>query len=131
MFLSPFLRLSVVMMIMVASQETLGAKLDPLKLRYDKPATAWVEGLPIGNGRLGAMVFGQGVRPSRIQNCPGPLATSSPSSPVGVCSDQCREAATIRSVRIEGGGGESPTKLLQSLSRGRGCQKLGMLRKSG
>jgi len=30
----------------------------PLLLWYDKPATQWVEALPIGNGRLGAMVFG-------------------------------------------------------------------------
>jgi len=29
-----------------------------LKLQYDKPATNWNEALPIGNGRLGAMVFG-------------------------------------------------------------------------
>ncbi|MFY9515087.1 MAG: glycoside hydrolase family 95 protein [Dysgonamonadaceae bacterium] len=29
-----------------------------LKLWYDRPATQWVEALPIGNGRLGAMVFG-------------------------------------------------------------------------
>mgnify|MGYP000863844616 CR=1 FL=1 len=29
-----------------------------LTLWYDKPATEWVEALPIGNGRLGAMVFG-------------------------------------------------------------------------
>jgi len=32
---------------------------DPnLKLWYDTPATKWVEALPVGNGRLGAMVFG-------------------------------------------------------------------------
>jgi alpha-L-fucosidase 2 len=30
----------------------------PLRLWYTKPAAAWVEALPIGNGRLGAMVFG-------------------------------------------------------------------------
>ncbi|PRD46493.1 glycoside hydrolase family 95 protein [Sphingobacterium haloxyli] len=30
----------------------------PLKLKYDKPATEWNEALPIGNGRLGAMIFG-------------------------------------------------------------------------
>ncbi len=30
----------------------------PLKLWYNKPATTWTEALPIGNGRLGAMVFG-------------------------------------------------------------------------
>ncbi|WP_312392726.1 glycoside hydrolase family 95 protein [Chryseobacterium sp.] len=29
-----------------------------LKLTYDKPAQNWNEALPIGNGRLGAMVFG-------------------------------------------------------------------------
>ena len=31
---------------------------DDLKLWYDEPASQWVEALPIGNGRLGAMVFG-------------------------------------------------------------------------
>lgn len=29
-----------------------------LKLWYDEPAGQWVEALPVGNGRLGAMVFG-------------------------------------------------------------------------
>ena len=29
-----------------------------LTLRYDKPARKWVEALPIGNGRMGAMIFG-------------------------------------------------------------------------
>jgi alpha-L-fucosidase 2 len=29
-----------------------------LKLWYDKPASAWVEALPLGNGKLGAMVYG-------------------------------------------------------------------------
>src|SRR5690606_9334572 len=29
-----------------------------LKLKYDKPATDWNEALPLGNSRLGAMVFG-------------------------------------------------------------------------
>ncbi|SDE05130.1 glycoside hydrolase family 95 protein [Niabella drilacis] len=37
-----------------------------LKLWYDRPAKEWVEALPIGNGRLGAMVFG-GVADDRIQ----------------------------------------------------------------
>lgn len=30
-----------------------------LKLWYNKPATVWTEALPIGNGRLGAMIFGK------------------------------------------------------------------------
>jgi alpha-L-fucosidase 2 len=37
-----------------------------LKLWYDEPASAWTEALPVGNGRLGAMVFG-GIRTERIQ----------------------------------------------------------------
>ena len=31
----------------------------PLVLWYDRPAAEWVEALPIGNGRLGAMIFGR------------------------------------------------------------------------
>jgi alpha-L-fucosidase 2 len=34
------------------------ADADRLVLWYEKPAREWVEALPIGNGRLGAMVFG-------------------------------------------------------------------------
>jgi hypothetical protein len=30
-----------------------------LRLWYDHPAEAWTEALPVGNGRLGAMVFGR------------------------------------------------------------------------
>jgi alpha-L-fucosidase 2 len=37
-----------------------------LKLWYTKPAEFWVEALPLGNGRLGAMVFGNPYR-ERIQ----------------------------------------------------------------
>ncbi|MCQ2110736.1 MAG: glycoside hydrolase family 95 protein, partial [Bacteroidaceae bacterium] len=36
------------------------------KLEFDKPATAWDNALPVGNGRLGAMVFGN-VQDERIQ----------------------------------------------------------------
>lgn len=37
-----------------------------LVLRYDKPAAGWNEALPVGSGRLGAMIFG-GVPRERIQ----------------------------------------------------------------
>ena len=37
-----------------------------LKLRYSKPASVWTEALPVGNGRLGGMVFG-GVEEELIQ----------------------------------------------------------------
>jgi len=39
---------------------------NPLRLWYDQPAQKWVEALPVGNGRLGAMVFG-GVEKERLQ----------------------------------------------------------------
>jgi alpha-L-fucosidase 2 len=37
-----------------------------LQLRYARPARQWVEALPVGNGRLGAMVFG-GIGVERLQ----------------------------------------------------------------
>jgi alpha-L-fucosidase 2 len=37
-----------------------------LKLWYDEPAQQWTEALPVGNGRLGAMVFGT-VEDERLQ----------------------------------------------------------------
>ncbi|RPJ32928.1 MAG: glycoside hydrolase family 95 protein, partial [Planctomycetaceae bacterium] len=39
---------------------------EPLSLWYRQPARQWVEALAVGNGRLGAMVFG-GVAQERIQ----------------------------------------------------------------
>src|SRR3954470_15843556 len=38
----------------------------PLKLWYNKPATAWEEALPLGNAKTGAMVFG-GIAKERFQ----------------------------------------------------------------
>ncbi|TDC19326.1 glycoside hydrolase family 95 protein [Streptomyces sp. 8K308] len=38
----------------------------PLRLWYTSPATEWLRALPIGNGRLGAMVFG-GVQSEQLQ----------------------------------------------------------------
>src|SRR3954462_15582013 len=37
-----------------------------LRLWYCQPADAWTEALPVGNGRLGAMIFG-GVARERLQ----------------------------------------------------------------
>jgi alpha-L-fucosidase 2 len=50
-----------------------------LKLWYDRPATTWNEALPVGNGRLGAMVFG-GVQKERIQFNEETLWTGGPHS---------------------------------------------------
>ncbi len=37
-----------------------------MKLQYNQPAGRWTEALPVGNGRLGAMIFG-GVETERLQ----------------------------------------------------------------
>src|SRR5215467_3472500 len=39
---------------------------EPFALWYRRPAAVWTEALPIGNGRLGAMIFG-GIEGERIQ----------------------------------------------------------------
>jgi alpha-L-fucosidase 2 len=50
-----------------------------LKLWYKQPATKWVEALPLGNGRIGAMIFG-GVENDRIQYNEETLWTGEPRS---------------------------------------------------
>jgi alpha-L-fucosidase 2 len=52
-----------------------------LVLWYRQPATNWVEALPIGNGRLGAMVFG-GVGRERLQLNEDTLWAGGPYDPV-------------------------------------------------
>ena len=37
---------------------TTGATADDLTLRYEQPSQTWMGSLPLGNGRLGAMVYG-------------------------------------------------------------------------
>lgn len=50
---------------LAALTTTLFASAD-LTLRYDRPADAWTDALPVGNGSMGAMVFG-GIEKERIQ----------------------------------------------------------------
>jgi alpha-L-fucosidase 2 len=47
------------------------------KLWYRQPATKWTEALPVGNGRLGAMIFG-GVQHELLQLNEGSLWTGGP-----------------------------------------------------
>tara|TARA_R110000868_G_scaffold408293_1_gene690928 strand:- start:10887 stop:13385 length:2499 start_codon:yes stop_codon:yes gene_type:complete len=42
--------------------ERIDSSKNPMKLWYDKPAIIWEEALPVGNGRLGAMIFGGATR---------------------------------------------------------------------
>jgi alpha-L-fucosidase 2 len=44
---------------MQGTQGTTGDEPTPYKLFFDQPASAWPDSLPVGNGRLGACVFGQ------------------------------------------------------------------------
>lgn len=48
-----------------------------MQLWYKQPATVWTEALPVGNGRLGAMVFG-GVEKELLQLNEATLWTGGP-----------------------------------------------------
>ncbi|MBN8460363.1 MAG: glycoside hydrolase family 95 protein [Verrucomicrobia bacterium] len=52
-----------------------------LTVWYDKPANQWTEAMPLGNGKLGAMVFGQ-TENERIQLNEGTLWAGGPYNPV-------------------------------------------------
>ena len=59
-------RLTVVALAVFISGAALVAQQSPLTLWYRQPAQLWTDALPVGNGRLGAMVFGGAAR-ERIQ----------------------------------------------------------------
>ncbi|MHB9008440.1 MAG: glycoside hydrolase family 95 protein, partial [Limisphaerales bacterium] len=54
---------------------------NPQLLWYGKPAARWVEALPVGNGRLSAMIFG-GDGQERLQLNEGTLWAGGPYDPV-------------------------------------------------
>jgi alpha-L-fucosidase 2 len=58
-----------------------GAGDSPNLLWYDKPAVKWEEALPVGNGRLSAMIFG-GVNQERLQLNEGTVWAGQPYDPV-------------------------------------------------
>lgn len=58
--------LSIINSIILFLATSFIAQSQELKLWYNRPAAKWVEALPIGNGRLGAMIFG-GIANDRIQ----------------------------------------------------------------
>lgn len=61
----------------IAPAADIGGAEAAVRLWYDAPAAVWEEALPIGNGRLGAMVFG-GVAEDRIQFNESTLWTGGP-----------------------------------------------------
>jgi alpha-L-fucosidase 2 len=69
-----------------------------LELWYTAPAVEWTEALPVGNGRLGAMVFG-GVGRERLQLNEDTLWTGGPYSPVN--TDAQTNLRSVRSLILE------------------------------
>lgn len=63
--------------IFLCSGFSLGYGQQQLKLWYEQPAEEWVEALPLGNGRIGAMVFGR-VEEELIQLNEGSLWSGGP-----------------------------------------------------
>ena len=61
-----FVSIALVSVAAAAVNVAAGASGSDLSLTYDKPATQWTEALPLGNGRIGAMVFG-GTEDERLQ----------------------------------------------------------------
>jgi alpha-L-fucosidase 2 len=51
-------KISISILFILFAINLLFAEKSECKLSYDKPAQVWTEALPLGNGRLGAMVFG-------------------------------------------------------------------------
>jgi len=51
------MKLVIVLSMIVGSFSTF-AQTESLELWYKKPAATWTEALPVGNGRLGAMIYG-------------------------------------------------------------------------
>jgi alpha-L-fucosidase 2 len=68
-------------------------------LSYRQPAARWVEALPVGNGRLGGMVFG-GVPEERIQLNEGTFWSGGPYDPVDESAG--RHLAQVRKLIDEG-----------------------------
>jgi alpha-L-fucosidase 2 len=73
------MKLKQLLSLAAAMAFTLAASADTnaLKLWYPQPATKWTEALPIGNGHMGAMVFG-GTASERIQFNEGTLWKGKP-----------------------------------------------------
>jgi len=72
---------------------------EELKLWYNKPASVWEEALPVGNGRLGAMIYG-GTEEDHIQFNEETLWTGEPHDYSN--SDAYRYLGTIRQLLWEG-----------------------------
>ncbi|UUN30711.1 glycoside hydrolase family 95 protein [Streptomyces sp. FIT100] len=71
---------------------------NPMRLWYRRPAAAWLEALPVGNGRIGAMVFG-GTDTERLQLNEDSLWAGSPNDYAQ--PDAVRHLEEVRRLVIE------------------------------
>ena len=69
------------------------------KLWYSKPASVWTEALPVGNGRLGAMVFGR-VNEELIQLNESTLWSGGP-VPQSINPDAAQYLPQIRKILMD------------------------------
>ena len=72
-------RYTITLLLLLAAQVLSAAPPEDslLRLWYQQPATQWVAALPVGNGRIGAMVFG-GVQQEQLQLNEGYLWSGGP-----------------------------------------------------
>ena len=70
-----------------------------MKLWYDRPASEWNDALPIGNGRLGAVVFGR-TEDERLQLNENTLRAADPHDDAN--PDAARSLPEIRGLILEG-----------------------------
>jgi len=83
--------------------QTAASKGGPLKLWYDKPASNWNEALPLGNGRIAAMVYGDPAKETLQLNessfwSGGPSRNDNPNGLVGL--DSIRQALFAENYKL-------------------------------
>src|SRR5674476_1615957 len=74
--LSAAIRFFLALAILTAAPAAV-AQQSPLTLWYDKPAVLWTDALPVGNGHIGAMIFG-GASRERIRDSEHTVWTGEP-----------------------------------------------------
>ena len=93
------------------AQQTLAQSL----LWYEKPASIWEEALPLGNGRLGAMVFGQ-TSTERIQLNEDSLWPGGPDD-WGLAEGNPEDLDFIRQLLLQGENKKANSLLVAKFSR--------------
>lgn len=74
---NPFFAIFTVLIVFSSTNVFSQSPSDDLIIRYDQPARRWNEAIPMGNGFMGAMVFGD-VKRERIQLNEGTLYSGDP-----------------------------------------------------